>query len=223
MTKRETIDLFRQKLREQTEDSTYSNFMIYKCLEEQAKWLIRRDISKVYRSDDMFQVLYDFRVFEVPRSECGIDTNCKIYRTIDRLPDMWNDDNGPIIQHVASLDFSTPFTPTTLKALKNKLDDPYQKIAKEKYYYFLDGYLYFTDNPHLVNISALFKDELSLFERHCTDCDTKKECVRFLDTRFMVPEWLQAEMQSKALQMIFQSSKRTPEDSQIDKNTNKRG
>ena len=57
MTKRQAIDLFRQKVREQDADSTYSNSMLYRSLEEQAKWLIRRDVSKIFRNDDLFQIL----------------------------------------------------------------------------------------------------------------------------------------------------------------------
>lgn len=222
MTKREAIDLFRQKIREQTSDSTYSNFMLYKSLEEQLLWLIRRDISKVYKSNELFQLLENFSVQEVDPSECGLDTNCKVYRTTQKLPEIWTDDKGPVIKLVSSVDFKTSFTPIQLSNLKNKVNNPYHKIAKERYYYFLNDYLYFVDfNPHLVSILALFKDDLSLFERKCYDCQEDADCIPFLDTKLLAPAWTIAEAQAKALQQIAGVSKRLREDSQIDKNTNR--
>ena len=50
----------------------------------------------------------------------------------------------------------------------------------------------------------------------------EQECLRFLDTKLMIPDWLEAEMFAKALEQVANVSKRLPEDEQIDKNPTRR-
>jgi len=53
-----------------------------------------------------------------------------------------------------------------------------------------------------------------------TSCNPCKDqpCTRFLDTPFFLPEWIEAEMYSKALEQLAGVSERLPEDNRIDKN-----
>lgn len=223
MTKREAISILRDKIKERSIDTTYTNFFLYKVLEEQFSWLIRRDIARVYKSTELFQVLKEFQVDEILPSDCEIDTNCRMFRTRYALPEIWIDDKGPVIRSITSIDFSTAFTRININEIKDKLVNPYVRIAKEKYYYFLEGYIYFLDfNPNKVNISAFFKDDLSLFERKCTDCDESKDCKLYLDSKLFVPTWTLAEAQAKALDQLARVSKALPEDVQPDNNPNRK-
>lgn len=222
MTKRQAIDSFRNKLRERNADSNYSNQFLYTTLMEHARWLIKREISagRIYRNTFFFQPLKCQKVIEVSTIDpcCPIKTNCKIYRTECKIPEIWIDNGGPIIKSVLSVDNSTDFSLTSPSSWQNKKNDPYQKKSKQMYAFYSDGYIWFPEhNPHLVNIVGFWTDDVS----QLNGCG-EKECVRFLDTKLMVPDWLEAEMFGKALEQLAGISKRLPEDEQIDKNSTRK-
>lgn len=225
-TKRETIESLREKLREKNADSTYSNKFLYQTLLEQARWLIRREATagRIWRSSSLFHP-YTIRMIEVsPIDSClHIKTNCKIYRSAERIPDLWEDSSGPMIRTVTSVDGTTDFFYTTSLVWASKKNDPYRKKLDKKYFFFEDGYLWMPeDNPHNVTIFGFFIDDTILHKQNCLDCDDK-DCIRFLDTPFSVPAWVEAEMMAKALELLAGVSKRMPEDEQINKNTNNKG
>lgn len=221
-TKRQLIESFRKGLQEVNADSTYTNQFLYQRLSEQAKWLIRREISagRIYRNTSFFQTLGCQEVIEASTIDecCPVKTNCRIYRTKKKFVETWVDDYGPIIKDITSVDNSTSFSFITPSAWLNKKDNPYQKKIKTKYVFYSDGYFWFPeDNPHRVNIRAFFKDDIT----RESDCANTKDCIRFLDTRFIVPDWIEAEMIAKATQLLL-PSKQMIEDEQQDKNPNRK-
>lgn len=226
MTKKEVIDDFRQMLKERNVDTNFTNKFLYNVLLKQAKWLIKREISSgnIFKNSNFFQTIDCMDVIEVPTVPicCGIKTNCTIYRTKDRLPELWQDDDGPVIRQVTSIDGSTDFHITKASVWGAKKNDPYQKKMKVYYTFFEDGYLWFPEyNPNKVSSSVFPVDDLSLWNPPCTDCDDDKDCVKFLDTRFLVPTWVEAELYQKALQLIL-PTENIPLDAQVDKNANRK-
>lgn len=222
-TKRQVIDSLRNKLRERNADSNYSNKFLYQTLLEQAKWLIKREVSagRIWRNVSFFQTLSCLDVIEASPIDpcCTIKTGCTMYRTSIKLPETWQDDNGPLIKTISSIDNNTSFFYTTPTTWQNKKNDPYNRKSNEKYAFFLNGYLWFPEhNPHKINVYGIFMDDVSTIETSCNPCKDDKPCVRFLDTSFMFPEWVEAEMMAKAIELLAGVSKRLPEDEQIDKN-----
>lgn len=225
-TKRQIINSLRDKLRERNADSNYSNQFLYNALLEHAKWLIKREIAagRIYVNNSLFQTLKCQKVIETSTIDpcCPVKTNCKIYRTKDKLPEMWIDNFGPVIRAVSSVDGTTDFFVTSPITWQSKRNDPYQKMIDTKYAFFADNYLWFPEhNPHWVNINGFYTDDIS--GKSNDECNPecppgKEECVRFLDTKFQLPDWLEAEMFSRALEQIAGVTKRLPEDEQIDKN-----
>lgn len=225
-TKRQVIESLRNKLRERNADSNYSNQFLYRVLLEHSKWLIKRDISngRIYSNTFFFRPLKCQKVIEVSLTDpcCPIKTNCKIYRTKNKIPDIWIDNNGPIIKHVSSVDSpsvgTTDFQLISSTLWQNKRNDPYQKMSGQLYSFYSDGYIWFPEvNPHLVTILGFWMDDVS----NLNECE-KKECVRYLDTEFMIPHWLEAEMFAKALEQLAGISKRLPEDNEINKNPDRK-
>jgi len=222
-SKRDSIESLRNKLRERNADSNYSNKFLYQTLLEQAKWLIRREISagRIYGNAAFFQTLLCQDVIETSLIDpcCPIKTNCKIYRTKEKIPDFWMDESGPIIKSVSSVDNSVSFQMTTVTNWMDIDMDPYQKKSKEMYTFFSDGYLWFPKhNPHKINIIGFWTDDIS----SKNGCGKEEDCIRFLDTKFLVPHWVEAEMMAKAVELLAGVSKRLPEDEQIDKNTTRK-
>lgn len=223
--KRDTIDSFKQELKERNADSLYTNQFLYNELLKQAKWLIRREISagRIWRNNSYFQTIPCIDVIETsPIDECcPVKTNCKIYRTKNKIPTCWINEEGPIIRYITSVDSSTEFFFTTAKTWQSKRKDPYQKMSKEKYAFFANDYLWFPEwNPHKINLTAFFFDDVATIVDTCEGCEPNKDCIRFLDTQFMLPDYLEAEMFSKALQLLL-PEKRIPFDTDIDKDPNK--
>ena len=72
-------------------------------------------------------------------------------------------------------------------------------------------------DPRIVNIYAFFTDDV----QRLSSCEKIEKCIRFLDTRFMIPDWLEAEMYAKAMESLM-ISKQVPEEEQIDKNVNRK-
>lgn len=220
--KRVAIESLREKLRERDADSNYSNQFLFNILVEHAKWLIKREISKgnIYKNTALFQT---FRCVDVIESStidkcCPIKTKCTIFRTKNKLPDIWLEDAGPIIKGVTSVDNSSDFWVTTPTTWQNKRENPYQKMSKQMHSFYSDGYMWFPENnPHKVNINAFWVDDVSTLNE-CED----NGCVRYLDTRFMIPDWLEAEMYAKALEQVAGVTKRLPEDNIINKNPTRR-
>ncbi len=225
-SKRQQIDTLRQMLKERNVDTNFTNKFLYDVLLKQGKWLIKREISSgnIYKNTNFFQTISCMDVEEtsiIPKC-CSIKTNCKIYRTKEKLPEIWQDDDGPVIKSVTSIDGSTEFFVTKGSIWAAKRNDPYQKMVKLYYTFFEDGYLWFpVYNPHKVTVSIFPVDDLSLWSRNCTDCDDNKECIRFLDTSFMVPTWVEAELFAKCLQQLVPTLQLQP-DNQIDKNNTRK-
>ncbi len=222
-TKRQTIQSFRKKLKEYGADTSYTDQDIYHALFEQAKWLIKREITsgRIYSNNSFFQTLGCQEVIETSTVEdcCPVKVNCRIYRTKDKLPDMWVDNKGPVIQQVTSVDGSTDFFLVTPMSWQNKKVDPYQKMSNMKYAFFAENYLWFPEhNPHRVNINGFYTDDIS----NKSNCHkVQGDCPRYLDSPFPLPGWLHAEMMTKALQVMM-PGKQMPEDAQIDKNANRK-
>jgi hypothetical protein len=218
-TKRTVIESLRNKLRERNADSNYSNQFLYNTLLEHAQWLIKREIhsGRIYSNNSFFQTLGCQEVIESSTIDpcCPVKVKCKIYRTKNKLPEMWIDNNGPVIRQVTSVDGSTEFVMVNPMVWQNKKVNPYTKMGSTKYAFIADGYLWFPEhNPHRINIIGFYTDDIS----EKSECSDSRPCVRFLDTPFPLPDWLQAEMFGKALEQLAGVSKRLPEDNQIDKN-----
>lgn len=228
MTKRQVIETFRQELNERNTDSIYTNQFLYNELMKHAKWLVRREVAagRIYINNSFFQTLSCVEVIETSTIEdcCPVKTNCKIYRTKNKLPDMWIDTNGPVLKSVSSVDGSTDFFYTNSTTWQSKKKDPYQKQGDTKYSFFSDGYLWFPEhNPNRVNIYGFYTEDISnLSADNCDGCEEEKPCTRFLDTKFMLPEWLIAEMMSNALQSMAGITEKLPNDNQPDKNATRK-
>lgn len=218
-TKRELITSLRKKIQERNADSNFTNQDLYQTLFEQAKWLIKRDINsgRIYKNVAFFQTLICQDVIEVPTIDscCPVTTCCKIYRTKDKIPDFWVDEDGPIIKSVTSIDGTTSFELTTPTTWQSKRNDPYQKKSKQMYGFYNDGYLWFPENnPHKINILGFWVDDISTLN----GCQENPPCIRYLDTKFVIPDWLEAECIAKAVEMLAGVTKRLPEDEEINKN-----
>ena len=84
--------------------------------------------------------------------------------------------------------------------------------------FYEDGYFWFpTTEVKKINILGFFKRDIS----NIYSCKKVKACVRFLDEKCMIPDYLMAELNAKLIEQLVNSTKRLPEDSDINKNSNR--
>lgn len=227
MTNREAIYTVKRMLRESNADNRFTNKMIYSILLKHTKWLIQRESEKLklINKGNLFQTKKCIPVAPSPITDkcCNVQTDCTIYRTVEKIPEMFEDLYGPIILSVTSLDFSKSFNvvpPQSISRLKN---NPWSKLNKKnkKYYAFYnDGYIYFPfDVLKSVNVSGMFINKVkSDCEEPCKDCNP---CLRFLDQQFNIPDYLEAQMFDFTIKDLLNTYKRFPEKShEINKNDN---
>lgn len=223
MTNRKHIANLRQKLREMDIDSDFTNQFLYDSLLNHAKWLIKREIraGKIYKNLQLFKTLKCKKVVEanIVENSCPIKSPCNIWRTDKKLPDTWQDDYGPLIKYALSVDDSTRWHLISKEEWINKQSSPYAKFDKTKYMLYSDGYLWFPkQNPNRINIYGYWIEDVNFH----SDCGDKKECIRFLDTEFNIPEWIEAEMYAKTIEELAKITKQLQPDEEINKNVIRR-
>lgn len=150
---------------------------------------------------------------------CPIKTQCTVFRTRYKLEDLWEDEYGPVITRVTSIDGSTEFTILSAKEYQTKKDNPYIKWVREKFAFYSDGFIWWENEaPKKVNVNGFFENDIST-KYHCDN--VQEDCIPFLDQKFLVPGWIEAELISKAVEQILGQTKRMPTDVNIDKNENR--
>ncbi len=224
MTNRQAISKLRKLIQEKDIDSTFTNKFLYSILQQNLKWLIRREVSggRILRSSSLFQTVPCIEIVKVPKMDncCPIATNCTMYRTRKKLDDLWEDERGPIILNVTSIDGSTSFTIVSVNDYRRKKDNPY-KTKSENYGFFDQGHPWFEEKaPKKINIQGFFTEDLDgKYGCDPTCCDG--DCISFLDKKFISPSWIDAELFMKSLEQLI-NTKKASEDTQIDKNINRK-
>lgn len=231
MNNREAIHKFKRMFREINADSRLTDRTVYSLLRNHLKWLIYResDKLKLLKKDDVFQSLKCVKIVEAPAVDpcCGIKNFCTVYRTKEKIPALYEDSAGVILKAVKTVDGSKSLTPIKPSEWERKQDNPWLNLNKKNQFYFYNnGYLYFPNGSwKMVEVVGLFEEDissLSLCDDPATCGDETTNCIRFLDKKFIVPEYLEAQMYDAAIKDLTNTYKRFPEKSNdIDKNDTK--
>lgn len=214
----QVISQLRNQLRIVNADSKVTRRFVWSLIDKHAKWLIKREASKlrIMKMGYLFQTLKCVEVIEVPASDecCGLKTKCKIWRTRYKIPDVYNDEDGIILKAVYSIDGSEEFTPIKLQEFMRKLENPHSRYDKSRYYYFNNGYLYFPNTPiKMVQVKGYFIDEVI---NECRPEDADKKCMSHLEKKFRFPDYLMGELTDHVMQDLI-NQKKVPPDTTINK------
>jgi hypothetical protein len=124
-------------------------------------------LTYIQRATDQKRNIYNFNVFKVKNVYFRevplvpeLDTDCIIYKSIDKLPQIVESNFGLITKYITTLDGSKAYSIVNPKDFLSKL-----KITKGKgkFIYIEDGYVYSNDKYPL-KISALFSNILELLK-----------------------------------------------------------
>ena len=207
-TRGEAISRIRNVLKAVKEDPFLTDRFIFSMIMKHAKYLIRRQASegKIFGYQGIFQVLPCVELIEldkVPPCCTGIRTGCTIRRSKDKLPEIIEGSFGPIFRTVSSLDLSQELRQTLPISYTNLTKLSTFQYNTNKYYWFLDGYLYVPDVEwEGVYVEALFNDDIAKYR-----CDVEaSDCTLAQDLPINVPEYLFAEIEQNVLQELIPTS-----------------
>ena len=201
----ESISRVRNVLKAVKEDPFLTDRFIYSLVMKYAKTLIKRESmsGEIYKYRNLFTEIPCLDLIEVDKIEAcciGIRTGCTFMRSKDKLPELLQADDGPVIRAVTSLDYSLEAQQTypTLYSTMTKTSN--FKYNKTKYYWYLDGYIYL---PNVtwegVRVQAIFDDDISGL--NCAE--DARECVLEQDRELNVPDHLFSEIEQMVLQEIL--------------------
>ncbi|TXG78744.1 hypothetical protein E6Q11_00400 [Candidatus Dojkabacteria bacterium] len=199
----------RNVLKAVKEDPFLTDRFLYSLIMKYAKVLIRRQENegKIYGHSALFKELPCVELIDVDRVEAcciGIKTGCTFKRTKDKLPTFLEGTYGPIIRAVTTIDQSQRLQFTHPTAYTNLSKSTYFKYNKQKYYWYLNGYIYVPNVEwEAIRIEAMFDE--SVEELLCST--DPGECVVEQERTIAVPDYLFAEIEQMVLQELYPSLK----------------
>jgi len=201
----DSISRVRNVLKAVKEDPFMTDRFIASIILKYAKLLIKRqdDQNKIMRYQSLFEVLPCVELVEVDKIEAccsGIKSKCIIRRTKNKLPAVLEGAYGPLFRTISSIDGEEELYrtyPSTYVAMTRTVNFKYNK---NKYYWYLDGYLYFPNIEwDAVRVEGLWDGDVNYLK-----CNAD-ECTPIQDQAMRIPEYLFAEIEQMALKEILTS------------------
>ena len=198
----ETVSRVRNVVKAVKEDAFLTDRFIYSLIIKYANYAVRKldNENKIMRIQSLFEKLPCIDLVEVSTIEAccsGIKTDCTIMRTKEPLPEPMEGSEGPLIRSVTSLDGSIIMNNTNPSTYVYMTGQPTFKYNKAKYYWYLEGHLYF---PNIVwegvRVDGIFTE--STHKYHCNE----DVCTNRQDDRLSVPEFIFAEIEQQVLKEL---------------------
>ena len=207
----ETVSRVRNTLKAVKEDAFLTDRFVYSVISKYAKLFIKRqdNLNKLLRFKSFFRALPCVPLIEVDKIEAccaGIKSGCIIMRTENKLPSPFEGPYGPMFRTVSSIDGSQEIVQTEPGTYTSMTKTTTFKYNKTKYYWYLDGYMYFPNIEwDAVKIEGIWENSID-----------EKECILRQDQQSNIPDDLFAEIEQQVLQELTMSIN-IPADSSDDK------
>lgn len=194
-TIRQHISRLKTPFKQVTTDSRLTDRFIYLLMRKHREFLLKRQDNWLLVLQELYQSKTYEELVDVDSVEaCGIQTDCRIRRTKNKIEDILANVTGLIIQNVTSLDGSQRLQPIRQSAWIRKVNKTTSKFDKSLYYWIENEYMYFPNIEwDAVKISAYFDEDIY------NECDDPSGCQDFQDELFRIPGKLVSEMD----QMIY--------------------
>lgn len=194
-----------------------SDRYLYSLILKHGRALMRRqdDYNRILRFNSIWRPLPFVELIEVDRidAQCFcVASNCTFKRTKEKLPAIMDGYYGPLLRLVMSLDQSEEVKPTMPSTYEQASKQKNFKYNKTKYYWYLDGYLYF---PNLdwdaIRIEGVFTGDISAYT-----CDEPDYCYYIYDQQCPIPDFLFSEIEQLILSTDIKITISIPQDTQHD-------
>lgn len=186
-----------------------------------ANTLIKQEENKrnIYILDSFFKVLNRVDLIDVDTIEaCGIDSDCKIKRTKDVVPEILDTSSGRVVKSITSLDGSTEVTIITENSFARKLRINDKHAKDELWAFFRGDHIYF---PNViwpaVRIEAAWTNPEEI--DNLNNCDGGDiTCTPAFDRTFPIPNYLEDPLKKLLNESLLRYYHQLREDPQINKN-----
>lgn len=192
----ESISRVRNLVKAAKQDAFMTDRFIYSLVVKYAKLLIKRQDALNIRLKffSLFRALPCVELIEIDRIEacCGsLPDTCKVMRTKEKIPIPFEGSYGPFIRTVSSIDGSVEVYRTQPMQYTSITKTTAFKYNKQKYYWYMNGYLYLPDNDwSSIMVEGIFEEDIAIFT-----CDTKKICKVRQEDILNIPDDLFAEVE----------------------------
>lgn len=210
----EVISRVRGQAKAEVQDAFVTDRYVYSLVQKFAQILIRRqdNVNKLLRFNAIWKTLPFIELIEVDKVEAhctGIKSGCTIKRSKDKLPKMMEGYWGPLIRTVTSIDGSQELQATHPGTYTSLTKTTSFRYNKKKYFWYLDGYLYFPDLEwDAIKLEGVFDDDISDWL-----CDSKDDCTPRYEQDMNIPESLFAEIEQQVLNIMMNTMQIPAEDS----------
>jgi hypothetical protein len=145
----EAVSRVRNVLKGVKEDAFLTDRTIYYSILKYAKALIKREDNqfRLMRMSSLFQVLPYIELIDVDKVEAGcigVYSGCYFKRSKDKIPGILNGMFGPIIRTTSSIDGTIELYRTEPGTWISMTKTTTFKYNKNRYFWYLNGYLYFS-------------------------------------------------------------------------------
>jgi hypothetical protein len=192
----ESITRVRTAVKAVKEDPFLTDRNIYFALVKYGETLLKREDNQ-YKLMKMSSIWTDLPYVELIdvdkiQAQCaGVYSGCYIKRTKEKLPKILDGSFGPLIRSVSSIDGSMELYRTEPGTYSSITKTTNFKYNKQKYFWYIDGYLYLPDNQwDAIKVEALFDGDIAPYH-----CETENQCRIRQDQRLPFPEYLFSEIE----------------------------
>ncbi len=218
----EVVSRVRGQVKAEVQDAFVTDRYVYSLITKYAQILMRRQdlANKLMKFNAVWRTLPYVELIEVDTVEAhcsGIQSGCIIKRTKEKLPDMIEGYWGPLIRTVSSIDGSIEMQATQPGTYTSMTKTTSFKYNNTKYWWYLNGYLYFPNIPwDAVKIEGVFDDNIGAWL-----CEPGAQCVPRYEQEINIPEALFAEIEQQVVNAMLLTVKVPVEDGDNKVNVNR--
>lgn len=211
------VSRIRGSIKASKEDAFITDRYIYSIILKFARVFMKRQssMSIILKSMSVFTPLPCVELIEVDKIEacCGVLSGCKIMRTQNKIPKPFEGPNGLLLRPLSSIDNSIKVYSTEPGTYTSMTKTTSFKYNKNKYYWYLNGYLYFPDVEwESVRIEGVFEGDITDYSCDEEECG----CIQRQDQKLNIPGDLFAEIEQQVRAEIFPQAQ-LPQDQTDDK------
>lgn len=206
-----TVSRVRNSVKAVKEDAFVTDRYLWSVITKYAKLFIKRqdNLNKLLRFKSFWKTIPCLELVEVDKIEAccgGIKSGCTIMRTKDKLPTPFEGPIGPMFRTVSSIDGSVEIYPTEPGTYTSMTKTTTFKYNKNKYYWYLNGYLYFPNIEwDAIKIEGIWEDDIEGLA--CDGKQEKSDCVVKQEQNTNIPEDLFAEIEQQVLNEVLNQAK----------------
>jgi hypothetical protein len=201
-----TVSRVRNSIKAVKEDAFVTDRYLWSVITKYAKAYVKRqdNQNKLLRFKSFWKTLPCVELIEVDKIEacCGVTSGCTIMRTKDPLPTPFEGPYGPLFRTISSIDNSQEVYQTEPGTYTSMSKTSTFKYNKSKYYWWLNGYMYFPNIPwDGIKIEGVFEDDINQFA--CDGKDPEGECTVKQNQATNIPDDLFAEIEQAVLAEVL--------------------